>query len=308
MHICDIMSLETVSNGCLHAPNNRTLNEKGGHPSEENHTYGGGGASRRISAVRKTLAGWLRLDRSTSTQQPTSSKHKIAQRSKSTENVRLTSVEQHDLDESSPRGRNEERRGLSWANWRRRMTSRSVLPNHNRPPSDTHHTPTSSSKSPQFSNSSVTKRALPPVPSPVPVSHPVENVIRDGGAESPELQDEDGPALHGIAAYIEDRPDFDPDEGALSSQPAKGGLIDFAASIEKVKSYGWYWGPISREASERLLEPEPDGSFIVRDSSADHYIFSLTFKLNGNVSHVRIEHDQGMFLNPYHISVQDLTI
>ena len=57
--------------------------------------------------------------------------------------------------------------------------------------------------------------------------------------------------------------------------------------------YGWYWGPISREASERLLEPEADGSFIVRDSSADHYIFSLTFKLNGNVSHVRIEHDQG---------------
>ena len=60
--------------------------------------------------------------------------------------------------------------------------------------------------------------------------------------------------------------------------------------------YGWYWGPISREASERLLEPEPDGSFIVRDSSADHYIFSLTFKLNGNVSHVRIEHDQGRFI------------
>jgi len=30
-----------------------------------------------------------------------------------------------------------------------------------------------------------------------------------------------------------------------------------------------------------------------RDSSDDHYIFSLTFKLNGFVRHVRIEHDQG---------------
>lgn len=40
---------------------------------------------------------------------------------------------------------------------------------------------------------------------------------------------------------------------------------------------------------------EPDGSFVVRDSSDHHYIFSLTFKLNGFVRHVRIEHDQGNF-------------
>ena len=29
------------------------------------------------------------------------------------------------------------------------------------------------------------------------------------------------------------------------------------------------------------------------DSSDDHYIFSLSFKLNGGVRHVRIEHDHG---------------
>lgn len=47
--------------------------------------------------------------------------------------------------------------------------------------------------------------------------------------------------------------------------------------------------------AEKLLETEPCGSFIVRDSSDEHYIFSLTFKLNGVVRHVRIEHDQGNF-------------
>lgn len=71
--------------------------------------------------------------------------------------------------------------------------------------------------------------------------------------------------------------------------------MDFASSIEKVKDYGWYWGPISGEAAERILSNEPDGSFIVRDSSDDYYIFSLTFKLNSIVRHVRIEHDQGNF-------------
>merc|ERR1711988_889429 len=72
-------------------------------------------------------------------------------------------------------------------------------------------------------------------------------------------------------------------------------LMDFAASIERVKDRGWYWGPLSGEAAERLLASEPDASFVVRDSSDQHYIFSLTFKLNGTVRHVRIEHDQGNF-------------
>nr|CAD7431061.1 unnamed protein product [Timema monikensis] len=83
-------------------------------------------------------------------------------------------------------------------------------------------------------------------------------------------------------------PDEDQD---LVEEPS----MDFASSIEKVKDYGWYWGPISGEAAEKILSNEPDGSFIVRDSSDDHYIFSLTFKLNGCIRHVRIEHDQGNF-------------
>nr|XP_032527866.1 uncharacterized protein LOC116778102 isoform X1 [Danaus plexippus plexippus] len=71
-------------------------------------------------------------------------------------------------------------------------------------------------------------------------------------------------------------------------------ILDFATSIQRVKDYGWYWGPISVESAEKILSNEPDGSFIVRDSSDDHYIFTLTFKLNG-MRHVRIEHDQGNF-------------
>ena len=63
--------------------------------------------------------------------------------------------------------------------------------------------------------------------------------------------------------------------------------------FELIFQYGWYWGPISGDAAEKLFMGEPDGSFLVRDSSDDHYIFSLTFKLNGNIRHVRIEHDQG---------------
>lgn len=71
--------------------------------------------------------------------------------------------------------------------------------------------------------------------------------------------------------------------------------MNFTASIDKVKECGWYWGPISSEGAEKILSNEPDGSFLVRDSSDDHYIFSLTFKLNGSIRHVRIDQDQGAF-------------
>lgn len=80
-----------------------------------------------------------------------------------------------------------------------------------------------------------------------------------------------------------------------SKQDEKSHTMDFTASIDKVKECGWYWGPISSEGAEKILSNEPDGSFLVRDSSDDHYIFSLTFKLNGSVRHVRIDQDQGAF-------------
>lgn len=52
---------------------------------------------------------------------------------------------------------------------------------------------------------------------------------------------------------------------------------------------------MTSEAAEKILSNEPDGSFIVRDSSDLNYIFSLTVKLNGCIRHVRIEQEQGTF-------------
>uniref|UniRef100_A0A1Q3G1E0 Putative suppressor of cytokine signaling 7 n=1 Tax=Culex tarsalis TaxID=7177 RepID=A0A1Q3G1E0_CULTA len=89
-----------------------------------------------------------------------------------------------------------------------------------------------------------------------------------------------------------------PNEGnhsILTPMKNESHVMDFTASIDKVKECGWYWGPISSEGAEKILSNEPDGSFLVRDSSDDHYIFSLTFKLNGSVRHVRIDQDQGAF-------------
>lgn len=89
-----------------------------------------------------------------------------------------------------------------------------------------------------------------------------------------------------------------------------------SSSLGSDLKVGWYWGALTSEvskltkllefaineqpffdiqAAEKILSNEPDGSFIVRDSSDLNYIFSLTVKLNGCIRHVRIEQEQGTF-------------
>ncbi|ESO94641.1 hypothetical protein LOTGIDRAFT_144981, partial [Lottia gigantea] len=58
---------------------------------------------------------------------------------------------------------------------------------------------------------------------------------------------------------------------------------------------GWYWGPLSYEEAEATLQNKPDGSFLVRDSSNENYILSLSFISHSIVRHTRIEHNKGLF-------------
>lgn len=70
---------------------------------------------------------------------------------------------------------------------------------------------------------------------------------------------------------------------------------DLNRSFAQLKDHGWYWGPLGWENAEAMLGDKPDGSFLVRDSSDDHYILSLSFRSQGITHHTRIEHYKGMF-------------
>lgn len=65
--------------------------------------------------------------------------------------------------------------------------------------------------------------------------------------------------------------------------------------MNKLARMGWYWGSISPEYAAKLLEHEQDGSFLIRDSSSACHIFSMTFKIDGNVHHARIERSNGCY-------------
>ena len=63
----------------------------------------------------------------------------------------------------------------------------------------------------------------------------------------------------------------------------------------KLPKYGWYWGPITRAEAEDRLAGQPDGAFLLRDSSDDRYLLSLSFRSDGRTLHTRIEHCNGLF-------------
>lgn len=64
---------------------------------------------------------------------------------------------------------------------------------------------------------------------------------------------------------------------------------------KKLKSMSWYWGSISPSFATQLLEHEEGGTFLIRDSSSECYIFSMTVKMQDQVHHVRIDHCKGQF-------------
>ena len=64
---------------------------------------------------------------------------------------------------------------------------------------------------------------------------------------------------------------------------------------------------MDRYQAEALLEDKPEGSFLLRDSAQDEYLFSVSFRRYGRSLHARIEeqnhefsfdcHDPGVYMN-----------
>jgi len=52
-------------------------------------------------------------------------------------------------------------------------------------------------------------------------------------------------------------------------------------AVSRLKESGFYYGSISHSEARDLLQPHPPGTFLVRDSSQQRFLFSLTVRTSG---------------------------
>ena len=71
--------------------------------------------------------------------------------------------------------------------------------------------------------------------------------------------------------------------------------LSLTRSLETLSHYSWYWGPINRFEAEDKLKGKPDGSFLVRDSSNEFHLYSVSFRSRGRTCHTRIRYEDGRF-------------
>lgn len=105
-----------------------------------------------------------------------------------------------------------------------------------------------------------------------------------------------------VAERVRHHLNFDPNSApgvsrVYDSVQSSGPMVvtSLTEELKKLAKQGWYWGPITRWEAEEKLVNLVDGSFLVRDSSDDRYLLSLSFRSQGKTLHTRIEHSNGRF-------------
>lgn len=63
----------------------------------------------------------------------------------------------------------------------------------------------------------------------------------------------------------------------------------------QITNCSFYWGKMDRYEAERLLESRPEGTFLLRDSAQEEYLFSVSFRKYGRSLHARIEQWNHLF-------------
>ncbi|XP_007886842.1 suppressor of cytokine signaling 3 [Callorhinchus milii] len=60
-------------------------------------------------------------------------------------------------------------------------------------------------------------------------------------------------------------------------------------TVRKLKESGFYWSTMNGAEANRLLSPEPAGTFLIRDSSDNRHFFTLSVKTDSGTKNLRIQ-------------------
>ncbi|KAM8894855.1 suppressor of cytokine signaling 4 isoform 1-T3 [Spinachia spinachia] len=78
---------------------------------------------------------------------------------------------------------------------------------------------------------------------------------------------------------------------------AQGSHTDYilVPDLLQINNSCCYWGVLNRFEAEELLEGKPEGTFLLRDSAQDEFLFSVSFRRYSRSLHARIEQNDKRF-------------
>ncbi|XP_063295851.1 suppressor of cytokine signaling 4 [Pelobates fuscus] len=91
------------------------------------------------------------------------------------------------------------------------------------------------------------------------------------------------------------KPKWEPDDEPFHAEtpPKYHTQIDYVhclvPDLLQINNNPCYWGVMDRYAAEALLEGKPEGTFLLRDSAQEDYLFSVSFRRYSRSLHARIE-------------------
>ncbi|KAL3997848.1 SH2 domain family protein [Acanthocheilonema viteae] len=69
----------------------------------------------------------------------------------------------------------------------------------------------------------------------------------------------------------------------------------FSQTMKLIRGSSWYWGNMSWRDAEKVLMSQRPGTYLVRDSASDRYIFTISYRTKHSVHHTRLAQHGGNF-------------
>ncbi|VIO96759.1 Uncharacterized protein BM_BM3929 [Brugia malayi] len=71
--------------------------------------------------------------------------------------------------------------------------------------------------------------------------------------------------------------------------------VQFSQTMKLIRGSSWYWGNMSWKDAEKVLMSQLPGTYLVRDSASDRYIFTISYRTKHSVHHTRLAQHGGNF-------------
>lgn len=121
------------------------------------------------------------------------------------------------------------------------------------------------------------------------------NLVTNNSMEDSDMDSEDEIITLCTSSRKRNKPRWEMDDEILQLEapPKFHTQIDYVhclvPDLLQISNNPCYWGVMDKYAAEALLEGKPEGTFLLRDSAQEDYLFSVSFRRYSRSLHARIE-------------------